>query len=199
MWPSNYAGSEGYDWWTRGLSSPLEGAFSITETTGIADIKDGTSNTIAFGEVTSTGHKFGPHLTSGKGRPRQGSGEAVFRPALVSPPYSDSQGSAGNGFPSPDGANNPQTSWAWWKASPHAYKPTYIHCWGPNGEWPGPSSYHPGGAMFGMCDGSVQFISQTVNYPGENIPSVNWGFGAGVWGALNTINGQESRGMQDNP
>jgi prepilin-type processing-associated H-X9-DG protein len=191
MSPTNYAGSEGYDWWTRGISHPIQGIFSINEATRIGDIKDGTSNTIAFGEVTSNGYKNGPHLTTGTGVPRVGSGEAVYRPALVSPPYSDSQGSAGHGYPSPDGANNPQTSWQWWRAGPHAYKPTYIHCWGPNAEWPGPSSLHPGGCQFGMADGSVQYLSESLSYPGEHTLNPPHSRGAGVWGALNTINGLE--------
>lgn len=194
MSPTNYAGSEGYDWWTRGQTHPLQGVFSINESTKLGDIKDGTSNTIAFGEVTSVGFKWGGHLTSGTGQPRVGSGEAVYRPALVSPPFSDSQGSAGYRYPSPDGSANPQPSWQWWRASPHAYKPTYIHCWGPNAEWPGPSSFHPGGAQFGMADGSVQYIAETVNYPGENRNS--WAQGAGVWGGLNTINGGETVQVQ---
>lgn len=188
---TNYAGAEGFDWWNR-RNDPMGGVFTFQTATKFADITDGTSNTIAFGEVTSYGYKDGGHLRCGTGRPRTSAGEAVFRPALVSPPYSDSQGSAGMGYPSPDGANNPQTSWAWWRAGPHAYKPTYLHCFGINAEWPGTCSAHPGGAMFGMCDGSVQYLSQNIDYPGENIPSIAYTRGAGVWGALNTKRGNET-------
>lgn len=185
---TNYSGAEGYDWWSRGSDS-LGGVFTLNVATSIKDIPDGTSNTIAVGETCAEGFKDGGHQRCGTGKVRVGAGEAVFRPALVAPPYSDSQGSAGNAWPSPDGANNPQTSWAWWKAGPHAYKPTYLHCFGLNAEWPGASSTHVGGGHFLMADGAVRFISQNINYPGE--ASNGYARGAGVWGALNTKLGSE--------
>jgi type II secretory pathway pseudopilin PulG len=179
---TNYMGAEGYDWWNR-RNDPHGGVFTFQTATKFADITDGTSNTIAFGETTAFGYKDGGHLRCGTGRPRISAGEAVFRPALVSPPYSDSQGSAGMGYPSPDGVNNPQTSWQWWRAGPHAYKPTYLSCFGLNAEWPGACSAHPAGAMFGMCDGSVQFLQQNIEYYGGTF---------GVWHALNTKRGGET-------
>ncbi|WP_417732054.1 DUF1559 domain-containing protein [Rosistilla oblonga] len=180
---SNYSGAEGYDWWSRGGGDPLGGIFTLNKATRFTDIKDGTSNTIAVGETTSSGFKNGPHLTSGTGIPRRGAGEAVFRPALVSPPYSDSQGSANTAtsYPSPDGVNNPQTSWAWWKAGPHAYKPTYLACWGINSDWQGPSSYHPGGSMFVFADGSVHFLGENIEM--SNNSAVHYG----LWMKLNTM------------
>jgi prepilin-type N-terminal cleavage/methylation domain-containing protein/prepilin-type processing-associated H-X9-DG protein len=39
-----------------------------------------------------------------------------------------------------------------------------------NSCWQGYSSYHPGGAQFAMCDGSVTFISETVDFQNPN----NW-------------------------
>ncbi|MCA9161441.1 MAG: DUF1559 domain-containing protein [Planctomycetales bacterium] len=187
---TNYAGAEGYDWWNR-RSDPLGGVFTFQSSLKMANIKDGTSNTIAVGEVTSKGFKNGPHLTGGTGIPRAGVGEAVFRPALVSPPYSDSQGTSNTstgGYPSPDGANNPQPSWSWWKAGPHAYKPTYLACWGINSDWPGPSSYHPGGCQFLLADGSVRLITETVEISTNGAIPVSYG----VWMKLNTVNGGET-------
>jgi prepilin-type N-terminal cleavage/methylation domain-containing protein len=132
MAPTNYVGSEGYDWWNR-KSDPYGGVFTFQSAVKFTDIKDGQSNTIAVGEATTLGFKNGPHLTGGTGIPRVGLGEATFRPALVSPPFSDSQGhlnTGTGGYPSADGANNPQPSWQWWRADPDAYKPTYLACWG---------------------------------------------------------------------
>lgn len=183
---TNYAGSEGYDWWNR-RSDPLGGVFTFQSAINLAAIKDGASNTIAVGEVTSLGFKHGPFRTGGTGVPRQGPGEAVFRPALISPPFSDSQGTSNGstgGYPSPDGANNPQPSWNWWRAAPHAYKPTYLAAWGINSDWPGPGSYHTGGAQFLFADGSVHFVSETIEFKGND-----WADQLGVWMKLNTFNG----------
>ncbi len=59
-----------------------------------------------------------------------------------------------------------------------------------------PTSYHPGGVMVGMMDGSVQFIPETIDtgnqganyrgYPDTGSPS-----SYGVWGALSTKSGGE--------
>jgi prepilin-type N-terminal cleavage/methylation domain-containing protein len=63
-----------------------------------------------------------------------------------------------------------------------------------------PSSYHPGGALVAMCDASVRLISETIDagnptvampgntYAGES----RWG----VWGALGTTHGGESRAVE---
>lgn len=187
---TNYAGSEGFDWWNR-RADPYGGVFTFQSAIKIADIKDGTSNTIAVGEVTSLGFKNGPHLTGGTGIPRVGVGEAVFRTALLSPPYSDSQGTSNGttgGYPSPDGANNPQPSWSWWRAAPHAYKPTYLACWGINSDWPGPGSYHPGGCQFLLADGSVRLVAETVEITNNGAAPINYG----VWMKMNTFNGGET-------
>ena len=55
-----------------------------------------------------------------------------------------------------------------------------------------PSSYHPGGVMGVMADGSVRFISETINTGDLSAPGVlNGPSPYGVWGALGSINGGE--------
>jgi prepilin-type N-terminal cleavage/methylation domain-containing protein len=200
---TNYVGSEGYDWWNRradqwgGIFSfnARSQHFSASGAISMQDVLDGTSNTIMVGESNSMSFKNGPHLTGGTGNPRQSSGEAVFRPALVSPPLSDSQGTANTvtgGFPAPNGSPNPQPSWSWWRASPHAYKPTYLACWGINSDWPGPSSLHPGGAQFVFTDGAVRFIPENIDFAKRDSAGniLNWGDQLGVWMKLNNHAGE---------
>jgi len=185
---TNYAGTEGFDWWNN-RDNPLGGLFTFQSSLRLSDVHDGTSNTIALGEVTSTGFKNGPFQTSGTGIPRVGAAEATFRPALVSPPWTDSQGSLNTvtgGYPSPDGVFNPQPSFLFWRSAPALYKPTYVSAWGINSDWPGPASYHPGGAQFVMIDGSVHFLPETIE-----ISSALAHDQKGVWSYLNTVNGSE--------
>lgn len=66
-------------------------------------------------------------------------------------------------------------------------------------------SYHPGGALVGMCDGSVRFIAEEIDcgntsaapptaddYAGQTLASA-----FGVWGALGSINGGEQVNQSD--
>ena len=59
------------------------------------------------------------------------------------------------------------------------------------------NSYHPGGVNCGFGDGSVHFISQTINTGNLGLPEVSSGTSPyGVWGALGSINGGEPVGSQ---
>lgn len=69
------------------------------------------------------------------------------------------------------------------------------------GEWSWgvfpPSSYHPGGVNAGLCDGSVQFISETIDTGNLALPEAkSAGVKAspyGVWGAIGSMNGGEAK------
>lgn len=189
---SNYVGTEGYDWWFRG-NHGIAGIFQLNTATRIRDIVDGTSNTIAIGEASTSGFDPKPgvpgHLKMGGGIFRKyGDGGNVFRTGLLA---SSTNGDVTQAYKIPN-ADNAGLQGFWWRAGPYAMQPTYLHCFGINNNWPGAHSRHRGGMNAAMCDASVKFLSDTMDYGGVNAEANNgWTQGAGVWGALNTFGGNE--------
>ncbi|MBS0263697.1 MAG: DUF1559 domain-containing protein [Planctomycetes bacterium] len=189
---STYAGAEGYDWWFRG-GHGLSGVFNLNTCVKIADIADGTANTIAICEASTAGFQPQPgvpgHQHMGGGIYRQGGqNNWVYRSALVA---TNTNGDVAGGYQllDPDGSSS---GGFWWAGAPYSMQPTYLECFGINNNWPGASSRHSGGAHAVMCDGSVRFLSDSMNYPGEAATGYN--NCSGVWGALNTYAGNEPIG-----
>lgn len=192
---TNYAGSEGYDWHTR-PGHRLNGIFQIATRISIKDITDGTSNTVAIGEVTARGYQSGPIRTANTGTKRQGN-NGVFRASLIAPhsngdinmgPVLDPQGTPRGG--------NPANA-LWWRSSPFAFHPIYIAAWGLNGEWPGPSSPHVGGGFFLMADGAVRFITANIdmaNWPDVSTIPLTDPRSGGIWMSIHTYAGNETLG-----
>lgn len=181
---TSYAGSEGFHWWPTAVIGPawfaanapsagdppardgdMSGLFAMTQTHRMRDVVDGTSNAIFVAETDTMGHGGGPWLTVSTGVRRVGN-QGVFRSALVATAHTGWSGNEGN--PSPpntvDVDGNPKTNGTWFRNSPYPYPPTYITAWGPFCEWPSTSSYHPGGIQAVYGDGSVAFITDTINY-----------------------------------
>lgn len=190
---TNYAGSEGYHWWETAMIGPtsfpeapgwadrltgtadFSGLFTSNRTRKMKDILDGTSNVIVVAEKDSAGHGGGAIRTVGSGVLRRGTNR-VFSTALVATAVNGWPGN--EGAPSPPRTTNPDGSakpnGGWFRSGPHSFTPTYISAWGPNAEWPGPSSMHPGGIQALWGDGSVAFVSETIDY--------------GNWLKINAIN-----------
>ena len=59
------------------------------------------------------------------------------------------------------------------------------------------ASHHPGGVQVLMADGSVHFVSETIDTGNLSLPAVTSGMSNyGVWGALGSKNGGESQTLQ---
>jgi prepilin-type processing-associated H-X9-DG protein len=135
----------------------------------VADVADGTSNVVAVAEVNTTGYKSGGIRRCGTGEPRFNNNEAVFRVAFVYTgpngaccrPADSARGNP-NTFPDPAGGSRGE---GWWPAGgPYPMAPTHIAAYGPNADWPGASSMHPGGVNVTMGDGSARFVSETIQW-----------------------------------
>lgn len=190
---TNYSGCEGWDWWKR-AGHPASGIFNLNTHTRIGAINDGTSNTMCVMETSTRGYQPKPgipgHVKNGGGVPRGGgANNSVFHTLLVSvcdetsvmsydntASGSEHDGARGALFPDGSGAAG---FWGPWGA-PYAYHPGFIDCFGINNNWPGASSMHTGGVTGLLADGSVRFVSETIDW--------------NIWTGINTFSGQETIG-----
>ncbi len=182
---TNYAASEGYHWWPSAVfganwngyaaftqTAEMSGLFSPGNTNRISDIRDGTSNVVAVGEVNSTGYKWGQTRSNGSGVPRMNKTRkrcsAAFLAVGVNGYCCDTNATYhakwGGTCPFVDPEGGTPSGWGAW-ASPHTLQPAFWNHRGINDEWPGASGVHPGGIITGFGDGSVHFISETIPWP----------------------------------
>ncbi|HVA51248.1 MAG TPA: DUF1559 domain-containing protein [Pirellulales bacterium] len=79
--------------------------------------------------------------------------------------------------------------------SPTCYGTTGLNPSNANGIFP-PTSWHPGGVLVGMADGSVRFVTEGIDCGNYGMPpALNYG----VWGAMGTVAGGEAYGLGGTP
>ena len=127
----NYAGNQGYD------NSRLKddgGILDDNSSVSLADVVDGSSNTIIVGECDGSNLESDDAFPIWIGPPEGGNRIAFARRSILR------RGDFVNGF-------------------------NLERAGGQPGEFDAAlfSSNHPGGALFGLCDGSVQFLSETID------------------------------------
>ncbi len=176
---------------------PKRGPFDFNRCVSLAEIHDGTSNTALISERA---------IYTGSTRRVMG-GYCMNVGGLNTSPIQamSFKGADGNFVNCTPTSSHRRVGESW--ASGYALCTGFNTVIPPNGamasssrgEWSWgvfpPSSYHPGGVIVGRIDGSVAFVSETIDTGDLSVPEArltgNNASPYGVWGALGSIHGGE--------
>ena len=185
-------------WFNNGLSYQPGWDGALAQTTSVNSITDGTSKTAAWGEwvkgpsIDNFARAFEDPKAWTWRLPH--SVDPAANNAILRQGFGDVGGQTGDAWFNHDCQNSTIPTWAWkgeyWTVG-HAgrgsglsfsVKPNGNSCYGegsdPTDSGMAASSRHPGGVNLGMCDGSVQFIGDGIDFR--------------VWWAMGSRNGSES-------
>ncbi len=186
---------------SRGQGRPrgIFGAYSFTK---FADIRDGTSNTIAMSEQTVS-QQWDRRDIHGNYIDNAGDGTLRNNPAATCLVY---KGPGTTILPSAPGGIGEIRGviWAWGCVVNSGFNtvlpPNSIGCKGAFNEWGAdhimpPDSFHPGGVNALLADGSTRFVSETINTGDLTLPEPRVSGAVispyGIWGALGSKAGGE--------
>jgi prepilin-type processing-associated H-X9-DG protein len=201
---NNYCFSRGDSIFNNRDSKTTRGVFSFSIGTTIAEIADGTSNTIAMSErVRSQEQGIGVNP-----RPTIKEGTVTGFANLNTNPATNPGSclaTANGAFYITPGSVKCRFGVLWTDGQPErtgfttVMPPNGPSCTGDanvnadckSGVY-APSSFHPGGVNGVMCDGSVRFISDSINTGNLGLPEARNGPSPyGVWGAMGSKSGGE--------
>jgi prepilin-type N-terminal cleavage/methylation domain-containing protein len=173
----------------------VRGLFGYQTSRRIADVTDGTSNTVAFGEIATT--RGGMQALGGTAR-------NVGAQALSTPGYCRTlKGPDGNFITGTTTSVAHGNRWGRGVAGytamntilpPNSPACTSVSDYRAPGQYPA-SSYHAGGAQVVLLDGQVKFVSENIdtgNLAVTDVKSITGPSPYGVWGALGSISGGEA-------
>ncbi|NLS95854.1 MAG: DUF1559 domain-containing protein [Planctomycetaceae bacterium] len=201
----NYAFSVGDTVTNNNGATTVRGLFAYRDGIGMEKIGDGTSNTIAMSEHIITSFGLGANL----GKIGVKEGTATGFTGLATNPQQCLAAGAGGSYVDPAVVKG-RVGWRWTDGQiekigfttilpPNA--PSCIDGTNANGDGTNtimpPNSFHPGGVNALMADGSVTFVSETIDTGNLSLPTVNDGNSPyGVWGALGSKRGGEAVSLQ---
>ncbi len=176
--PTNYKWCRGSGH-NLGSNSDADGVFTLETKIRFADITDGTTNTAMFSEST-----LGPGAESGVTEPsgqltEDNAGEVVV---IVASSLDESACSVLGTTAAMNRGGRWADSWVCYTSYDHWLPPNseVPDCGWRSHVWHAARSRHPGGANVTLCDGSVRFVSETVD--------------RATWQALGSRNGGEVLG-----
>ncbi|MGL6196841.1 MAG: DUF1559 domain-containing protein [Thermoguttaceae bacterium] len=171
---SNYVGSFGYSWVTWGGGDPpadRRGMFRCRDGVPMGSISDGTSNTMSVGERTWKHH----------GAYWIGVGNTVSEDSWSLCKVVGRNSMIRPNCPIPPGEERNQGSGS-----------RFYHAF---------ASFHTGGLNVGLMDGSVRFISETINFhdglTADGSPYVEWYSGISGVANLSTLGMWQRLGLRD--
>ena len=152
---SGYGAASGTDW-HRNTRIEDRGLMGYSSRSRIADVTDGTSNTVAVWEIRAGTKGTDPRGVWASGR--TGGGLIVN---CLNPNYDGSGSNTGDCLGINDGRNGGDDIWS--SDGSISVPASGMGCWNGGDGQAGPKSLHVGGVHALMGDGAVRFISQNIN------------------------------------